>query len=95
MQERGYYSFNKNGEIFFTADTLKSRKQVPLTIDILKRSIKTPYKQYTIGDIEIQYLDKITGKPTIDTVFRNVNIKKIDDQYKTKSLLEAYYDKKR
>lgn len=87
MQERGYYSFNKNGgEIFFTADTLKSRKQVPLTIDILKDSIKTPYKQYTIGDIEIQYLDKITGKPTIDTVFRNVNIKKIDDQYKTKSL---------
>ena len=87
MQEKGYYSFNKNGgEIFFTADTLKSREQVPLTINILKDSIKTSYKTYTIGDVEIEYLDKITNKPTLDTLYKNVSIKRIDDQYKIKSL---------
>ncbi len=50
MQEKGFYSFNRDGgEIYFTADTLQSRKQVPLTMDILKDTLKTPYKQYTIG----------------------------------------------
>ena len=63
MQEKkSYYSFNRDGgEIYFTADTLQSRKQVPLTMDILKDTLKTPYKQYTIGNVEIQYLEK---KPT-------------------------------
>lgn len=87
MQEKGYYSFNKDGgEIFFTADTLKSKKQVPLTMDILKDSIKTSYKQYTIGDVEIQYLEKITDKPSLDTIYKNANIKRIDNQYKVKAL---------
>ena len=64
MQEKGYYSFNRDGgEIYFTADTLQSRKQVPLTMDILKDTLKTPYKQYTIGNVEIQYLEKLTDKP--------------------------------
>mgnify|MGYP000243364547 CR=1 FL=1 len=87
MQERGFYSFNKDGgEIYFTADTLKSRKKVPLTMDILKDSIKTPYKQYTIGDIEIQYLEKITDKPQENAEYKDVNIKRIDDQYNLKAL---------
>ena len=87
MQEKGYYSFNKDGgEIFFTADTLKSRKQVPLTMDIKKDSTKTPYRLYKIGNVEIQYLEKITDKPTLDTIYKNVNIKRIDNQYKVKAL---------
>lgn len=87
MQEKGYYSFNKDGgEIFFTADTLKSRKQVPLTMDIKKDSTNTPYRLYKIGNVEIQYLEKITDKPALDTIYKNVNIKRIDNQYKVKAL---------
>lgn len=87
MQENGYYSFNKDGgEIFFTADTLKSRKQVPLTMDIQKDSINTPYRLYKIGNVEVQYLDRITDKPSLDTIYKNVNIQRIDNQYKVKTL---------
>lgn len=88
MQEKGYYSFNRNGDEIkaFLADTLKSKKQVPLTLEILKDSLKTPYKQYTIGDVEVQYLEKITDKPKLDTLYRDVNIKRINEQYKLKSL---------
>ena len=87
MQEKGFYSFNRDGgEIYFTADTLQSRKQVPLTMDILKDTLKTPYKQYTIGNVEIQYLEKITDKPELDTVYKDAKIKRIDEQYKLKAL---------
>ena len=77
MQEKGYYSFNRDGgEIYFTADTLQSRKQVPLTMDILKDTLKTPYKQYTIGNVEIQYLEKLTDTANVDVKgFENAIIK--------------------
>ena len=88
MQEKGYYSFNRDGgEIYFTADALQSRKQVPLTMDILKDTLKTPYKQYTIGKVEIQYLEKLTDTANVDVKeFENAIIKRIDDQYKVKAL---------
>lgn len=87
MQENGYYSFNKNGgEIFFTADTLKNKKQVPLTLDIRKDSIKTPYRLYKIGNIEVEYLNKITDRTKVDSTYKQVQIKRIDHQYKLKSL---------
>ena len=88
MQEKGYYSFNRDGgEIYFTADTLQSRKQVPLTMDILKDTLKTPYKQYTIGNVEIQYLEKLTDTANVDVKeYENAIIKRIDDQYKVKAL---------
>ncbi len=87
MQENGYYTFNKDGgEIFFTADTLTSRKQVPLTIQIQKDSINSPYKKYTIGDVDVEYVSKITDKTTKDTLYRGINIKRIDEQYKVKTL---------
>ena len=62
MQEKGYYSFNRDGgrNLFYVVELLQSRKQVPLTMDILKDTLKTPYKQYTIGNVEIQYLEKLT-----------------------------------
>ena len=45
MQENGFYTFNKDGgEIFFTADTLTSRKLVPLTIQIQKTPSILPIK---------------------------------------------------
>lgn len=88
MQDKGFYSFNRNGNEIkaFLADTLKSTKKVPLTLEIIKDSLKTPYKQYTIGDVEIQYVEKITDKPKLDTLYRDVYIKRIDKQYKLKSL---------
>jgi hypothetical protein len=87
MQENGFYTFNKDGgEIYFTADTLTSRKQVPLTMQILKDSANTPYKKYTIGDIDVEYVNKITDKTTKDTLYRGINIKRIDEQYKIKTL---------
>ena len=87
MQENGFYTFNKDGgEIFFTADTLTSRKLVPLTIQIQKDSINSPYKKYTIGDIDVEYVNKITDKTTKDTLYRGINIKRIDEQYKIKTL---------
>ena len=55
-------------------------------MDILKDTLKTPYKQYTIGNVEIQYLEKITDKPELDTVYKDVKIKRIDEQYKLKAL---------
>lgn len=87
MQRKGYYTFNRDGgEIFFTADTLSSRKQVPLTLSILKDSLNTPYKQYTIGDIEVQYLENITDQPALTTNLKGVEIKRIDNQYRAKAL---------
>lgn len=87
MQENGFYTFNRDGgEIYFTADTLTSRKQVPLTMQILKDSANTPYKKYTIGDIDVEYVNKITDKTTLEREYRGINIKRIDKQFKVKTL---------
>lgn len=87
MQDKGYYSFNKEGgEIFFTADTLQNKKKVPLTLEVFKDSLQTPYKQYTVGDIEIQYLENITDRPSIETEYKGVSIKRINNQYHLKAL---------
>ncbi len=87
MQENGFYTFNRDGgEIYFTADTLTSRKQVPLTMQILKDSTNTPYKKYTIGDIDVEYVNKITDKTTLEREYRGINIKRIDKQFKVKTL---------
>ncbi len=88
MKDRGYYKFNNsNDQIYFTADTLESRKQVPLTMDIHRDSLNTPYRVTTIGDIKVHYLEKISD--TVDTVkdsLLGINFYKLDDQYKTMSL---------
>lgn len=87
MQENGYFSFNRDGgEIYFTADTLTSRKQVPLSMQILKDSINSPYKKYTIGDVEVEYINKITENAALDTLYNGVKIKRIDEEYKVKTL---------
>lgn len=88
MKERGYYKFNSsNEEIYFTADTLQSRKQVPLTMDIHKDSIDSPYKITTIGDIKVHLLEKLadTASTTKDSLL-GINFYKLDDQFKIMSL---------
>lgn len=88
MKGRGYYKFNNsNEEIYFTADTLQSRKQVPLTMDIHRDSADSPYRLTTIGDIKIHFLEKLSD--TVDTVkdsLLGINFYKLDDQYKTMAL---------
>lgn len=88
MKDAGYYRFNNsNEEIYFTADTLQSRKNVPLTMDIHKDSLDSPYKLTTIGDIKVHVLEKLADSTLTerDSLF-GINFYKLDDQYKTMSL---------
>ncbi len=88
MKEHGYYRFNSsNQEIYFTADTLQSRKDVPLTMDIHKDSVDSPYRVTTIGDIKVHLIEKLAD--TLDThkdSLLGINFYKLDDQYKTRAL---------
>lgn len=88
VKDRGYYKFNNSSEeIYFTADTLQSRKQVPLIMDINSDSLDTPYRITTIGDIKVHYVEKLSD--TLETVkdsLLGINFYKLDDQYKTISL---------
>ncbi len=88
MKDKGYYKFNSsNEEIYFTADTLQSRKQVPLTMDIQQDSLDSQYKVTTIGNIKVELISKLSD--TVDTVkdsLLGINIYKLDDQFKTMAL---------
>lgn len=84
MRQKGYYNFNNsNEEIYFTADTLSSRKQVPLTM-----KIDSTYKKSTIGKIEVAIVNNVKDFPknTVKDSLRGINIYKMDDQYKTRAL---------
>ena len=84
MKQNGFYSFNdSNQEIYFTADTLSSRKQVPLTM-----KIDSTYKKATIGKIDVAVIGKIKDYPknTTKDSLRGINFYKIDNQYTTSSL---------
>ncbi len=88
MKERGYYKFNNsNEEIYFTADTLQNRKQVPLTMDIRKDSMDSRYKITTIGDIKVHLLEKLADSTeTVRDSLLGINFYRLDDQFKTMSL---------
>jgi hypothetical protein len=88
MKSRGYYKFNSSNEdIYFTADTLQSRKNVPLTMDIHKDSVDSPFKQTTIGDIKVHLLEKLSDTTnTVKDSLLGINFYKLDDQYKVMSL---------
>ena len=88
IRNAGYYRFNGSGdEIYFTADTLTSRKDVPLTLDIHKDSADTPYKKTTIGDIKVFLVETMDDvKYTEKDSVRGINFYKLDNQYKTMSL---------
>ncbi len=89
MRQNGFYQFNNSKQdIYFTADTLDSRKLVPVTMDIHKDSINSPYKIATIGNINVAVVENMTDfkKSTIKDSLRGINFHKIDDQYKTQAL---------
>lgn len=88
MKDAGYYKFNaSNEEIYFTADTLTSRKNVPLTMEIRRDSLDTQYRKTTIGDIKVYVLEKLADSVETerDSLF-GINFYKLDDQYKTRAL---------
>ncbi|WHF52219.1 BamA/TamA family outer membrane protein [Chryseobacterium gotjawalense] len=88
MKDYGYYKFNNSNEdIYFTADTLQSRKNVPLTMDIHKDSIDSRYKLTTIGKVNVHLLEKLSDSAdTVKDSLLRINFYKLDDQYKTMSL---------
>ncbi len=88
MKDSGYYKFNNsNEEIYFTADTLQSRKDVPLTMDIHKDSLNSRYKLTTIGDVKVHLLEKLSDSVnTVKDSLLRINFYKLGDQYKTLSL---------
>lgn len=89
MREYGYYKFNNlNDEVYFVADSLKSRKQIPLTLEIHKDSIDTPYKVATIGNIDVAIVDEAGDylKNTKKDSLRGIRFHKVNDEYKTRSI---------
>lgn len=92
MEKHGYYRFNQtNRDIYFTADTLISRKQVPITIDIHKNSINHAYKKSTFGKIEVAVVknQKQRNNETFKDSTKGIDFYKMDNQYKTKALWRA------
>ncbi|SHF90569.1 BamA/TamA family outer membrane protein [Chryseobacterium sp. OV279] len=92
MRENGYYRFNSsNEEVYFVADSLKSKKQVPLTLEIHKDSADHPYKVATIGNIDVAIVNEASDFPkhTIKDSLRRIRFHKMDNNYKTSSLWRA------
>lgn len=86
MRQEGYYKFNNaNQDIYFTADTLKDRKNVPLTIDIQKDSIGSPYKKTTIGKINLIVREEAEDQLTRDSL-RGITFQRADERYKIPAL---------
>jgi outer membrane protein assembly factor BamA len=89
MKEQGYYKFNASGEeVGFVADSLKSTKNVPLTLEIHKDSANTPYKIATIGNVDVAIVDRMSDFPknTKKDSLRRIRFHKIDEQYRTAAL---------
>lgn len=90
MRKSGYYGFNaSNEEVFFTADTLERKKQIPLVLEIKKDTLETPYKKHTIGKIEIFIKPKITDTTSITEKIGDVTIKKLHNYFKGKTIWRA------
>ena len=92
MKAHGYYQFNAtNQEVFFTADTLQSRKKVPLILEIHKDSARGSYKVSTIGKIEVAILDDAQDFKTRTTEqkYRGIHFHKTDERYKTSAIWRA------
>lgn len=89
MENAGYYKFNASGqEVFFTADTLSSRKQVPLILEIKKDTLDTPYHRTSIGNIKVVLKNNNEEVLEKDSL-RGISFEKMDNSYKTNALWRA------
>lgn len=92
MREFGFYKFNNsNDEVYFVADSLKSRKQVPLTLEIHKDSLDSPYKISTFGNIDVAIIDENGDYPknTKKDSLRRIRFHTMNDKYKLSSIWRA------
>ncbi|MDR6405588.1 MULTISPECIES: BamA/TamA family outer membrane protein [Chryseobacterium] len=92
MREYGYYKFNSLGdEIYFVADSIKSRKQVPLTLEIHRDSLDTPYKIATVGNIDVAIVDEMNDFPknTTKDSLRGIRFHKTTNQYNNRAIWRA------
>jgi len=92
MKNSGYYRFNSFGdEVGFIADSLKSTKQIPLTLEIHKDSLDTPYKVATVGNIDVVVVDEMKEYPkrTHKDSLRGIRFHKTDNKYDTRALWRA------
>ncbi|MCW1962284.1 BamA/TamA family outer membrane protein [Chryseobacterium viscerum] len=92
MREFGFYRFNaSNDEVYFVADSLKSRKQIPLTLEIHKDSLDTPYKISTFGNIDVAIIDEPGDYPknTKKDSLRRIRFHTMNDKYKLSSIWRA------
>lgn len=92
MREYGYYRFNSLGdEVGFVADSLKSTKQVPLVLEIRKDSLDSPYKQATIGNIDVAIVDEAKDFPnnTKKDSLRGIRFHKTDNSYDSRAIWRA------
>ena len=88
MKDAGYYKFNNDSQdIYFVADSLQSRKEVPVTMNIHKDSTNTPYRKSTIGKITVSVARSIndTKLPLKDSL-RGINIYRKDSAYRPNAL---------
>ncbi len=88
-RDRGYFGFNASGEeIFFTADTLSSTKQVPLTFEFRRDSLANPYVISKFDSINVFVLDsarKVSG-PKNFARLRGINFYNENGMYRNAAL---------
>lgn len=92
MRDYGYYRFNSLGdEVGFIADSLKSTKNVPLTLEIHRDSLDNPYKRSTIGNIDVAIVDEIGDYPknTRKDSLRGIRFHKTDNKYDSRAIWRA------
>ncbi|QIY89916.1 translocation and assembly module lipoprotein TamL [Chryseobacterium gallinarum] len=92
MREFGYYKFNNlNDEVYFVADSLKNKKNVPLTLEIHKDSLDSRYKVSTFGNIDVAIVDEPGDYPknTVKDSLRRIRFHTVNDKYKISSLWRA------
>ncbi|MBS1550141.1 MAG: BamA/TamA family outer membrane protein [Bacteroidetes bacterium] len=89
MKDEGFYKFNYSGEeIFFVTDTLKSTKSVPLTLNVKRDSVNTPYKIAKIGNIDVAVVDEAKEFPKKthkDSLF-GIRFHQVEDKFKNRAL---------
>ncbi|NAW51135.1 BamA/TamA family outer membrane protein [Elizabethkingia argentiflava] len=94
MRSEGYYNFNNsNEELFFTADTLKSRKEVPLTLEFKRDSMKPPYVVNKLSAVKVYISDTPLNLDSIKSEeyerLRNINFYNPEKKYNNKALWNA------
>ncbi len=92
MRDYGYYRFNSLGdEVYFVADSLKSTKQVPLTLEIHRDSLDRPYKRATVGNIDVAIVDEMSDYPknTQKDSLRGIRFHKSNNQYDSRAIWRA------